>query len=57
MLNQRNYGIYEGRLAQDPVFFATAGGGENVILKPPQLHISRCCRTGKRLRRVQGLHP
>ena len=33
MLNQRNYGIYEGRLAQDPVFFATAGGGENVILK------------------------
>lgn len=33
MLNLRNYGIYEGRLAQDPVFFATAGGGENVILK------------------------
>lgn len=33
MLNQRNYGIYEGRLAQDPVFFVTAGGGENVILK------------------------
>ena len=33
MLNQRNYGIYEGRLAQDPVFFSTAGGAESVILK------------------------
>lgn len=33
MLNQRNYGIYEGRLTQDPVFFVTAGGGESVILK------------------------
>ena len=33
MLNLRNYGVYEGRLTQDPVFFTTAGGGESVILK------------------------
>ena len=33
MLNQRNYGIYEGRLAQDPVFFGMASGAESVILK------------------------
>ena len=33
MLNQKNFGIYEGRLTQDPLFFTTTGGGESVILK------------------------
>lgn len=33
MLNIRNYGNYEGRLAQEPRFFVTASGGETVILK------------------------
>ena len=33
MLNQKNFGIYEGRLASEPVYFSTAGGAETVILK------------------------
>ena len=33
MLNQRNYGVYEGRLVNDPVFFTAASGGETVLLK------------------------
>ena len=33
MLNQRNFGTYEGRLVNDPVYFVTGNGGETVILK------------------------
>ena len=33
MLNQRNFGIYEGRLVNDPVYFTAASGGETVLLK------------------------
>ena len=33
MMNQSNFGIYCGRLATEPVFFQTAGGGEIAILR------------------------